>query len=213
MKICCIADQHGHFPDIEPCDLLIIAGDMVDAFRNDYDGMMKWYDFDFRHWLRDLPAGEIVGVAGNHDFMYEREPEHMKALDLPWIYLEDEPYKYMNYNIWGSPWQRVFGNWAFNDYDDDNGLGRRFNRIPLDTDILITHSPPYGIGDKTFQGENVGSHVLRRRVNEVKPTLHVFGHIHPARGFYNFNRQTQVNASYLLYDGPEEPIYLSLPDK
>jgi Icc-related predicted phosphoesterase len=215
VKVCCISDIHGNFPDIAPCDLLIIAGDIIDGFRWHSEESIGWYDRYFRAWLKSVPAGEIVGVAGNHDFMYQRESEHMRLLNLPWIYLEDEPYKYMNYKIWGSPWQPQFGNWAFNDIDDDRGLGHKFSRIPDDTEILVTHGPPYGIGDKTFDKQRVGSRQLRRVVNKVRPTLHVFGHIHPARGIYHFNGGMQVNATVVdyTYKLVHAPVYLTLPDK
>lgn len=211
MRIAMVADIHGHYPNIEPCDLLIVAGDMTDSLRYTYDESVGWYDKFFRAWLKSAPADEIVGVAGNHDFMYEREPQLMRDLDLPWRYLEDEGWEYRGYKIWGSPWQPRFGNWAFN--ADEDELERRFDWIPNDTDILITHGPPYGIGDKTFEGRRAGSKALRRRINQVRPELHVFGHIHPGRGIYHFNNGMQVNASYLLYEGPQEPIYRGLPDK
>jgi len=215
MKVCCVSDLHGNFPDIEPCDLLIVAGDIIDGFRWQSEEAIGFYDRYFRAWLKSVPAGEVVGVAGNHDFMYQRESIQLRNLGLPWRYLEDEGWECEGYKIWGSPWQPVFGNWAFNDVDDERGLGRKFSWIPDDTEILVTHGPPYGIGDKTFDNRRAGSHQLRRVVNKVRPTLHVFGHIHPGRGLYHFNGGTQVNATHVnnKYEGVFDPIYLTLPDK
>ncbi|KAG6813870.1 hypothetical protein H0H92_006277 [Tricholoma furcatifolium] len=50
------------------------------------------------------------------------------------------------------------------------------------TDILLTHAPPFGICDMTTREESVGCHDLRARLPELRPRLHVFGHIHDARG-------------------------------
>ena len=54
--------------------------------------------------------------------------------------------------------------------------------IPEDTDVLVTHGPPYGIQDKTINGIHTGCKVLLEKVMKIKPKLHVFGHIHEAYG-------------------------------
>jgi hypothetical protein len=59
MKIGMVSDIHGHYPEVEPCDIFIVAGDMVDAFRWNYDEAMGWYDKFFRAWLKSIPAGEV----------------------------------------------------------------------------------------------------------------------------------------------------------
>lgn len=63
-----IADQHGYLPTIEPCDLLLIAGDICpdDFVRPDSPDHLHWLDSTFRDWLRGVPAQRIVGIAGNH---------------------------------------------------------------------------------------------------------------------------------------------------
>ena len=81
-----------------------------------------------------------------------------------------------------SPWQPEFCAWAFNVKRDSEQIRSIWNQIPLDTDILITHGPPYGILDSTTRNEHVGCKVLYERLQLVKPKLHVFGHIHEAYG-------------------------------
>ncbi len=49
-------------------------------------------------------------------------------------------------------------------------------------DIMMTHGPPEGILDKTFDGQIVGCRALMRAVSRVRPLLHCFGHIHEASG-------------------------------
>ena len=49
-------------------------------------------------------------------------------------------------------------------------------------DILLTHCPPFRILDKTDANINVGSEALRKKVFEIKPKFHLFGHIHESKG-------------------------------
>jgi hypothetical protein len=83
--------------------------------------------------------------------------------------------------LWGSPWQPRFFDWAFN-LDRGEPLRRVWEKIPPQTDILLTHGPPYGILDATFRGQLVGCEELLEAVARVRPRLHVFGHIHEAHG-------------------------------
>lgn len=54
-------------------------------------------------------------------------------------------------------------------------------RIPIDTDVLITHSPPINILD--FDDNiHYGSPQLLAKVNEINPRFHLFGHIHASNG-------------------------------
>ena len=41
--------------------------------------------------------------------------------------------------IYGSPWQPEFGGWAFN-VKRGNDILKKWNKIPTDTDILISYT-------------------------------------------------------------------------
>jgi len=119
MKICCVADLHCYLPEIPDCDLLLIAGDVTHHNRkpqlpSDIARLYAWAECKFAPWLDDLRKRDIqvIGVAGNHDFIFYDDRQFGKS--LPWIYLEDSGYNYQGINIWGSPWQPQFGDWAFN---------------------------------------------------------------------------------------------------
>jgi Icc-related predicted phosphoesterase len=59
-----------------------------------------------------------------------------------------------------------------------------YSRVPDDTEILLTHTPPYGTRDVSKRGSNVGCRYLAEKVASLKYCrLHVFGHIHEAHGF------------------------------
>ena len=66
--------------------------------------------------------------------------------------------------------------------------------IPANTDILITHGPPYGILDKNRVGFSAVCQSLKRAVKRIQPKLHVFGHIHEAGGMVEMEGTTFVNA-------------------
>lgn len=217
MRVGMISDIHGHHPEVEPCDLFLIAGDMANGFLYELNETIGWYDKFYRAWVNSIPAERIIYIAGNHDFCFEKEAHKMDNLYLPGTYLEDSGAEFKGYKIWGSPWQPRFGNWAFN--ADEDELWRRFDRIPLDTEILVTHGPPRNILDKTnerYGAKHVGSKALLEKtwkLPELK--LHVFGHIHPARGQCEIAEAHYVNATHVdhNYEGVYPPIYIDLPDK
>jgi hypothetical protein len=130
-------------------------------------------------------------------------------------YLENTSVEIEGLNIWGSPYSPTFGyGWGFNvnrGYD----AAQIWNQIPLDTDIVITHSPIYGYNDRTSNtNENVGCADLYHRLHEVKPHLHFAGHIHEGYGWgtipykdewgdiYTFNGST----CNLRYEAIQDPI-------
>ena len=76
--------------------------------------------------------------------------------------------------------------------------------IPEDTEVLLTHGPPFGIGDQVlrfvrgeYEPEYVGCKELTKRIVETQVKLHVFGHIHEGRGTEYKGPVTYVNASSL----------------
>ncbi len=111
------------------------------------------------------------------------------------IYLQDSGCEVAGLRIWGSPWQPEFGRWAFNLKRRGARLREAWSKIPLDTDILITHGPPYGVLDQLVDGERVGCELLAERLQVVHPRLHVFGHIHWAYRQMHLNGTSFVNAS------------------
>ena len=180
INIIAVSDLHSRLPDISPCDLLLIAGDICP------DGLAvtqaKWLDTSFRAWLERIPAKEIVGVAGNHDKIFETSP-HLIPQGLRWHYLQDNSVKLFDLNIHGTPWQLPFYG-AFN--ASDRQLESHYETISNDIDIVISHGPPFGICDQVPSyldtTHHTGSLSLRRRLLEIKPKLVVFGHIHCSFG-------------------------------
>jgi hypothetical protein len=102
--------------------------------------------------------------------------------------------------IWGSPVTPLYGG-AFG-LSSAADRRRVYARIPEDTDVLITHGPPFGILDSgTDPGLHSGCRELFDAVMRVGPKLHVFGHVHGAHGIFRTDHTTFVNAALLDIHG------------
>lgn len=191
IRIVCISDTHGqHGKLIVPDgDVLIHAGDF-----------MKFGDrpkeiVDFNHWLGKLAHRFKVVIAGNHDVMFERHPGAARELLDNAIYLENSGMELAGLKIWGSPVQPEFNNWAFN-VARGAPIRRYWKMIPANTDVLVTHGPPFGVLDQSHPSTaHLGCEELLKAVEEIKPHLHVFGHIHGGHGSSVDNGTQFVNAS------------------
>lgn len=188
IKICCISDTHGRHREltIEPCDILLHAGDVSSMGR-------KYEVIDFIEWFQSQHNATFkVFIAGNHDMSFEGDkPAWLRAklrdLEDGTYYLEDSGVEIMGIKIWGCPWQPEFFNWAFN-LPRGEELAKKYALIPWDTEILITHGPPYGIEDSIPEkfrqiGQtdlHVGCKDLLNYVQRDQKDLryNVFGHIH-----------------------------------
>lgn len=203
ITIVAIGDTHGFHRAITvpPGDILIHAGD---ASRH---GEIEELD-DLNAWLGSLPHPHKILVAGNHDFCFERDPDACRARLDNCLYLQDQAATVMGLRFYGSPWQPRFFDWAFN-LPRGPELRAKWERIPADTDVLITHGPPHGYGDRTFSGQQVGCADLLAAVERVRPRLHVFGHIHEDAGISRSAHTTFINASICTQDfRPLQPARL-----
>ncbi len=206
MRLVCLSDTHGrhdvHVPD---GDVLVHAGDLT--------GSGSLAEIAKAHaWLADLPHAHKVVIAGNHDHGFQRTPGEARALMTGVTYLEDEGVAIEGVRFYGSPWQPWFFDWAFN-LQRGPDLAAVWARIPDDTDVLVTHGPPRGILDRIHSGLEVGCDDLRAAVARVRPTVHVFGHIHEAYGELERDGTRFVNASTctLRYEPTQPPIVVDLP--
>ena len=94
-------------------------------------------------------------------------------------------------------------------------LAEKWKLIPHDTDILITHGPPHGILDEVprkYWIENTGCEELRKKVEEIRPKAHIFGHIHCGYGQTEKFGVKFINASNCdeSYEPTQTPIVFEL---
>jgi Icc-related predicted phosphoesterase len=198
-----MSDTHytnRHMKEIEvpEGDVLIHAGDATfEGSRNETKRFARWY--------ASHPHPYKIFVAGNHDWIFERNPEGGKRILGPSIiYLRDNMTEIGGFKIYGSPWQPEFQNWAFNLPREGDALVKKWTQIPHGIDVLITHGPAYGILDRTTFGDRprVGCEELRRCLDRLRRAhmrlrpVHVFGHIHGEYGIQRFDRDAiSINAS------------------
>lgn len=193
MRIVAISDLHGHLPDIPYCDICLLCGDICPVWDHSLPFQALWLNTDFRYWLEKIPAKHIIATWGNHDFIAEQSPEKIPK-DLGVEFLINQKTIYNGINIYATPNIPNLYGWAF--YSTDVHLQQLHEQIPLDTNILISHGPPYSIGDssqyKQIDDEenfptstHYGSKSLLERIKQLDDLkLCVFGHIHGGFGKY-----------------------------
>lgn len=165
---------------------------------------------DFNLWLGELPHSYKVICPGNHEFAFE-DPLQRHTITNARM-LIDEGVEILGLNIWGSPTTPLYGG-AFGMSSDKDRV-KLYAEIPAEIDVLITHGPPFGILDRPPGSElHHGCHALLDRVLQLKPKLHVFGHIHGSHGRFATPDTLFVNAELLGPDGDidESPIVIRLP--
>jgi Icc-related predicted phosphoesterase len=200
-----LSDTHELHRDVEvpDGDILIHAGDFTMFSRS-----LRAIE-DFNVWLGDLPHPHKLVVPGNHEFFLAADPSRRSLLSNATVL--NEGIKIDGVRFWGSP-VTPLANAAFGmtSAEDRRQL---YAQIPEDTDVLVTHSPPYGILDSTPESSlHSGCRELFDAVMRVKPKLHVFGHVHGAHGIFQTNDTTFVNAALLgLHGGIDKaPIVLRM---
>ena len=202
IRLVAISDTHGlhRHLTIPDGDILVHAGDITGH------GQVEQVA-DFNEWLGTLPHRHKLVIAGNHDFCFEDQPVETAALLTNCIYLFDEAITLDGLYFYGTPWQPWFFDWAFN-LRRGSEIRAKWELIPPETDVLITHGPPLGYGDLTSRGEYVGCADLLESVRQKRPKLHIFGHIHEGYGMTHNQHTTFINASSctLQYQPAQRPI-------
>jgi len=208
-RFVCISDTHCRTFPVPEGDVLLHSGDLTNtgtlhemettiewirslphplkiiiAGNHDLPLHQPWYNENYQGWhsvpedvslIIDLLKGPGKPVADGPN-----------VSEGGLVYLQDQTYEFQTHengrkwSVYGSPWQPEFCDWAFN-YTRDKQGDEIVSKIPK-TDILLTHGPPYDIFDVTTRGEPVGCEALRARLPKLRPRLHLFGHIHEARG-------------------------------
>lgn len=190
MKIFAISDLHGNIEGVDPsgCEVAVIAGDFAKLNSLGFWAVHKqveWIHRRFIPWCQKFKDTMFFVIPGNHDifadpkFSFEKPnicfPNNVR-------FLLDSSAEYKGIKFYGTPWiPRINGRWAF-EVNGEDRLALRFGMIPKDTDILISHTPPYVKGhdcDKSFSwSEHFGSKALYDAVCKVRPKYHFFGHVH-----------------------------------
>jgi predicted phosphodiesterase len=193
VTVVCVSDTHNAQFELPGGDLLIHAGDLAQS------GSFQELQLAI-NWLRSQPHRHKIVIAGNHDLLLDatldsgpprgRDVPPRRREELDWgdiIHLQDSAVTLTCSNgrqlrLYGSPKSAKHGNWAFQSPRSQNVWK---DVVPDDTDILITHGPP-----RAHLDLNLGCHHLLQELWRVRPSLHVFGHVHEGHGH-----------EWLYYDG------------
>lgn len=182
MRILHLSDTHGchrRLRDLPEADIVVHSGDFCMAGTEEEA-------LDFINWFCDLHYAHKIFIAGNHDdCLYGAKIE---GLDNNTHYLCNSSIVIDGIKFYGVP---MFMEDCINRLEDIN-----YAKIPIDTEILITHTPPYGILDFD-DGINYGSEKLLEKLTTLKLKTHLFGHIHSSHGKETINGITFSNGSIL----------------
>lgn len=193
------SDFHGRLPSIPPCDILTISGDICPSM--DVGRQQNWLRSEFYPWLREQPVGHTIATFGNHDVV-----GYVAPLLAGVTWLMDVGITWRGIRFFGSPWTKPYGKTQAFMVDH---LAVKFEAIQP-CDVLLTHGPPYGYGDKIIVNEypeRVGSPDLLARIEKVRPTLTVYGHIHHGYGVYQHDGLVLANVAAVdKYYEPTQPM-------
>ena len=206
MKVVCISDTHGNNLSnikIPNGDILIHTGDFTKF------GSFKEV-FEFNKQLGLYPHKYKIVIAGNHDIIlddkyyhkylndvniFKRNGKDPKQMLNNCIYLNNESVVINGYNFYGSPYQPYFKNMGFNLERHSIEIKENWEKIPENTDILLTHTPPFGYGDYSEKGVNLGCKDLLNQIKKIRPKYNIYGHIHEGYGIYLDDDTCFINSS------------------
>jgi len=195
MKLVVISDTHNQHERLGKLhgDVLIHCGDMFNLFEPSDEDIAK-----IDAWFGKQDFDVILVTGGNHDASLEQT---LRWTDQPFknaYFLQDKVYSHKGVTFYGSPWTPELRGHAF--YADVEGLRVAWSKIPTDTDVLVTHTPPAGILDMSSRGLELGCIDLERELKRVVPRIHCFGHVHASGGTLDSDGTRYVNASMVNSD-------------
>lgn len=223
LKCCALSDLHGTLLPVkdyfEPCELVCICGDISPLnIQANHRKMRKWLVEEFKPWCKSLPCDKVIFIAGNHDgvavnseFMYAQFPKDEKV-----TYLFHENYVYTSrdgkeYTIFGTPYCKMFGNWAF--MEMDYKLEELYQDIPENLDILLVHDQCFGYGDVLEEGtapwadgSHIGNKELTKAVLNKQPRYMFTAHLHSCtHDCVEIDNTKRYNVS--IKDERYDPVY------
>ena len=172
MKILHLSDTHNchhRLRELPEADVVVHSGDFCMAGT-------EQEALDFMNWFCDLPYKHKIFICGNHDeCLYGA---NIDGLDSNVHFLCNSGIEIDSIKFHGIP---MFLSDCVTERQIQN-----YAKIPDDTDVLITHSPAYGILDFD-DGINYGSEELLEKISTLNLKAHLFGHIHAQHGVSMLN--------------------------
>jgi Icc-related predicted phosphoesterase len=170
---------------------------------------------DFNLWLGEQAQFDAcVVVCGNHEIgidEYSVAQLRTQLFTNATHYLQDSGCTLFGIKFWGSPRTRCKQGF-YASWDD---CTKYCAMIPAGTDIVMTHSPPFGVLDLAWQPSapndvchvcspprkhkgyaHWGMRALRDRLLAIKPRVSLFGHVHDDEGALRIGPSTFINSAW-----------------
>lgn len=185
MRILHLSDTHNchhRLRDFPEADVVVHSGDfcMVGTEQE---------AIDFMNWFCDLPYRQKIFICGNHDACLYGA--NIEGLDSNVHYLCNSEIEIEGIKFYGVP--------MFTEDCISDRQNRNYSNIPIDTDVLITHSPAFGILD--FDDNiHYGSEELLTRLSALNLRAHLFGHIHANHGITTIGNTIFSNGAIMNTD-------------
>lgn len=217
------SDLHGFLPKFKTrADVYCICGDISPLDCQRYSELMDdWILSEFIPWCESLPCEKVLLVAGNHDVFFEHiythalKEKYFKGTKIE--YLDNDVFDYKGIRFFGTPYCKIFSNWAFMRKPEE--LEELYSTIPYNVDVLLTHDAPYGCNDICMEemwwntGEHIGNPQLREAILEKKPKYNIHGHLHSTKHEWEILGSTLVRNVALVneqYDEAFAPYVFTL---
>jgi len=196
MKILAFSDTHLHKKALdlikqesEKVDILICAGDI------------SWFSHGLKEVLKDLDAAikrPLFIIPGNHEEGAPLEEICKKLKHVEYMHRKARKIGEYIFFFWGG------GGFAEVNKPLELATQKFKEKIKKeDKVIFITHGPPYKTDlDFLDWAGHVGCKSQRKFIQEIKPILHICGHLHE-----NFNKKQLLNKRTLIINpGPAGTI-------
>ncbi len=225
MKILAMADLHGNMEVYDqlqalaekyPVAAIILAGDLLSGHEDDLTvEEAQWRERDqILKLLRRLLV-PVLYVMGNDD-MIELSSDYAQIQSLHAQRIELNGYTFVGYQYSLPFMGGIFEKPEAGIRKDLEALEELFDK----NTVFVTHSPAYGILDRTFLGENAGSKSILELIRKRKVRIHIHGHIHKCYGRQDIHFNVSADArlrgmvidladgAHTIIDCPEEkPAY------
>lgn len=215
MKIVHISDTHmRHKSMVLPDgDVLVHSGDATHV--GSHSQMT-----DFSEWFNALEYEHKIIIPGNHELVTDRFDIFDAYFDLDVHVLVNREVVINGIKFYGQPYTPAFGEWGWMYPRNGDEARKIWAEVPDDTDVVVCHGPPLMYGDVTFdyvawqrtrkvQHVHAGCNVQLKRLQQVKPSLVLCGHIHGSYGVWPTEfGTTVVNSAHVADQGSTNPPHV-----
>ena len=217
IKIGAISDLHGNWSYLnklsgsDEIELLIIAGDLCST--DNIQEQKEELKYNLPLFLDQFTnVQDVIIVPGNHDYWLEQvytDPFKVRmelSSDKSIKILVDSKYEFTSWigngsiSLYGNPRCDLYDNFAFPRLNGNQDI----KMIPPGIDVLITHEAPRLYNHPSiresqmmYYPEEPGNKLLLDKIKEVKPKVHIFGHIHYP-GFFSESGIDFYNVSQVV---------------